>query len=132
ARETLAHLGMPGYRVIPWEKDGDAIRDPLAFPSASVVCWSTHDTAPIDAWWPDLPERDRAAFARRAGVAEGREDDPGRSLGLLADMYRAKSDLALALAQELLGSKDRINVPASVGPQNWSWRLPRPLEDLRA
>jgi 4-alpha-glucanotransferase len=135
-RESLAELGMPGYRVIPWEKDADVPRDPLAFPSASVVSWSTHDTAPIDAWWPELSQRDRAHFARRAGVdgekGEGVEDAPSRSVALLGDMYRATSDLALALAQELLGMKDRINTPATVGPENWSWRLPRPLEDLEA
>ena len=41
-----------------------------------------------------------------------------------------KSDLALILAQELLGSRDRINTPGTVGPHNWSWRLPKPIEDL--
>ncbi|HEX4446996.1 MAG TPA: 4-alpha-glucanotransferase [Polyangiaceae bacterium] len=150
-RESLAELGMPGYRVLPWEKDAGTLRDPLSFPASSVASWSTHDTAPIDAWWPELPPNERAQFARRAGfagqksegaseganegkivgIAEGVEDDPARSVALLGDMYRAKSDLALALAQELIGAKDRINTPATVGPENWSWRLPRPLEDLR-
>ncbi len=129
-RESLSELGLPGYRVVPWEKDDQVFRDPLAFASESVVSWSTHDTAPIDAWWPDLPEHDREQLAARAAAAPGPGDDPARSLALLGDMYRAKSDLALALAQELLGSKDRINTPATVGPQNWSWRLPRPIEDL--
>jgi 4-alpha-glucanotransferase len=130
-RESLRDLGMPGYRVVPWEKDNDVFRDPLGFPTASIVSWSTHDTAPIDGWWPDLPERDRGNLAHRAATSPGPEDDPGRSLALLADLYRARSDLALTLMQELLGSKDRINTPAQVGPQNWSWRLPRPIEDLR-
>jgi 4-alpha-glucanotransferase len=129
-RDSLRALAMPGYRVLPWEKDDQVFRDPLQFPSASVVSWSTHDTAPIDAWWPELPESDRARLAERASTAAGTEDDPGRSLALLADLYRAKSDLALVLVQELLASKDRINTPAVVGPQNWSWRLPQPIEDL--
>jgi 4-alpha-glucanotransferase len=130
ARESLRELGMPGYRVVPWEKDADVFRDPLAFPPASVVCWSTHDTAPIDAWWPDLPEHDRIQLAARASTTAGPEDDPARSIALLRDMYLARSDLALVLVQELLGSKDRINTPATVGPQNWSWRFPRTLDDL--
>jgi len=129
-RDSLQELGMPGYRVLPWEKDGDVFRDPLAFPSASVASWSTHDTAPIDAWWPELPEGDRARLAERASTVAGVEDDSGRSLALLGDLYRARSDLALVLVQELLGSKERINTPAVVGPQNWSWRLPLPIEDL--
>ena len=129
-RDALRELEMPGYRVLPWEKDGEVFRDPQTFPSGSVVSWSTHDTAPIDAWWPELPERDRARLAERAATAAGVEEDAGRSLALLGDLYRAKSDLALVLVQELLGSKDRINTPAVVGPQNWSWRLPQPIEDL--
>ena len=129
-RESLREFGMPGYRVLPWEKDAHVFRDPGAFPNESVVSWSTHDTAPIDAWWPELPEPDRAQLAQRACVAVGQDDDPDRSIGLLGDMYRAKSDLALVLVQELLGSKDRINTPGTVGPQNWTWRLPRPIEDL--
>jgi 4-alpha-glucanotransferase len=131
ARDALRELGMPGYRVLPWEKDDEVFRDPLAFPGDSVASWSTHDTAPIDAWWPELPERDRVRLAERASTTAGVEDDPGRSLALLGDLYRARSDLALVLVQELLGSKERINTPAVVGPQNWSWRLPRPIEDLQ-
>jgi 4-alpha-glucanotransferase len=129
-RESLSELRMPGYRVLPWEKDGDVFRDPLTFPKDSVVSWSTHDTAPIDAWWRVLPGRDRELMARRAGIGERESDDAARSLALLGDMYGARSDLALSLAQELLGVEDRINTPATVGPQNWTWRLPRPIEQL--
>ena len=130
-RESLRELEMPGYCVLPWEKHDEVFRDPLAFPTASVACWSTHDTPPIDAWWPELPERDREKLAERASTSAGVQDDPGRSLALLGDLYRARSDLALVLVQELLGSKARINTPAVVGPENWSWRLPLPIEDLR-
>ena len=35
------------------------------------------------------------------------------------------------LAQEILGEKARINTPGTVNDQNWTWRLPRPIEDLR-
>jgi 4-alpha-glucanotransferase len=129
-RESLWELRMPGYRVLPWEKDGDGFRDPRGFPKDSVVSWSTHDTAPIDAWWPALPARDRELLALRAGIKNDGNDDAARSLALLGDMYGARSDLALALAQELLGVEDRINTPATVGPQNWTWRLPRPIEQL--
>jgi 4-alpha-glucanotransferase len=130
AREALRDLQMPGYRVLPWEKEAEVFRDPRTFPRQSVVSWSTHDTAPIDAWWPELPERDRQQLAERAGMKDGGKNERARSLALLGDMYRASSDLALVLGQELLGVNDRINTPATVGPQNWTWRLPRPIEDL--
>jgi 4-alpha-glucanotransferase len=125
-RETLRELGMPGYRVLPWEKDDGLLRDASRFPKESVASWSTHDTAPIDEWWDQLPEQDRVQFTERANV-RGAE---GRSLALLGYLYRSRSDLALVLVQELLGAHGRINTPATVGEQNWSWRLPQPVEDL--
>jgi 4-alpha-glucanotransferase len=132
ARDVLRQLEMPGYRVLPWEKEPDGhLRDPQGFPTSSVASWSTHDTPPILAWWDDLPQRDRAEFSERAGVEPSMDDD-GRSLALLHHLYGARSDLALVLAQELLGTRDRINTPATVGAHNWSWRLPRPIEDLTA
>jgi 4-alpha-glucanotransferase len=130
-RDVLRELGLPGYRVLPWEKDDAGFRDPRAFPADSIVSWSTHDTAPIVSWWDELPEHDRAALAARAGVHPGM-GERDRTLALLRDLYGASSNLALVLAQELLGVPERINTPATVGEHNWSWRLPRPIEDLEA
>jgi 4-alpha-glucanotransferase len=131
-RQVLRELGLPGYRVIPWEKDdGVGFRDPRGFHTESVASWSTHDTAPIVSWWDELPAADREALGARAGV-DARMDERGRTLALLKDLYGAGSNLTLVLAQELLGIRDRINTPATVGQHNWSWRLPRPIEDLEA
>jgi 4-alpha-glucanotransferase len=59
-------------------------------------------------------------------------DAPTRTMVLLRDLYGASSNLALVLSQELLALRERINTPATVGAQNWSWRLPRPIEDLES
>ena len=130
-RDSLRELGMPGYRVLPWEKDDAGFRDPRSFPADSIVSLSTHDTAPIVSWWGELPEWDRAAIGARAGV-DPSMDERARTLALLRDLYGSSSSLALVLAQELLGLPERINTPATVGQDNWSWRLPRPIEDLEA
>jgi 4-alpha-glucanotransferase len=129
-RDVLRELGLPGYRVLPWEKGDDGrFRDPKAFPESSIASYSTHDTAPIVSWWDELPEPDRVQLAARAGFALT-ADERTRTLALLGDLYGARSSLALTLAQELLGLPERINTPATVGGHNWSWRLPRPIEDL--
>ena len=134
-RETLKRLDIPGYRVLPWEKDdwekdGGTFRDPRSFPERSIATWSTHDTPPITAWWDDLSERDRSVLAERAGL-DAAMNDASRSLALLRYLYGARSELALTLAQELLGVRDRINTPDTVGPHNWTWRLPKPVEELQ-
>jgi 4-alpha-glucanotransferase len=128
-RETMQELGLPGYRVIPWEKDDGRMRDPRAFPHVSVASYSTHDTQPITAWWDVLPEGDRAQLAHAAGFALDAPEEP-RTLALFRLLFDSRSELTLVLAQELLGERARINMPATVGSQNWSWRLPAPIEDL--
>jgi 4-alpha-glucanotransferase len=129
-RETMGDLHVPGYRVIPWERDDNGqLRDPAAFPASSVASWSTHDTAPITSWWDDLSDDDKAQLAARASITSY-GDEPSRTEALLALLYRSGSELALVLAQELLGDGARINTPGVVGEGNWTYRLPAPIEDL--
>jgi 4-alpha-glucanotransferase len=126
-RQTLADLGMPGYKVIPWEKEKDeSLRDPAEFPELSVATYSTHDTPPVLQFWDELPARDRASLAK---LAQTTEDAPE------ADRERALlkllcSSLAMVLVTEIFGERTRINTPNTVGPHNWTYRLPSPLERL--
>lgn len=130
-RETLKDLGVPGYRVVPWERDyvRHVYRDPAEFPEASVASWSTHDTAPINAWWSELQDYEREGLGKVIGVAPGATEIE-RWRGVMRALTGSGSDLALLLAAEILGDPGRINTPGTVGEQNWTWRLPAPVEDL--
>ena len=131
-RETMARLGLPGYKVLPWERDETFIpRDPRAFPEKSVATWSTHDTAPITSWWPELEpwERERLAALDDIPLDLPKQE---RELALLKLLFSARSELTLVLVNELLGDGARINTPGTVNDRNWTWRLPQPIEDLQA
>jgi 4-alpha-glucanotransferase len=128
-RATLLDLSLPGYRVLPWENDAGKFRDPKSFPEVSVATWSTHDTAPIGTWWNELSPADRDALASLAGIAADAPEE-ARWLPLLRLLFQSSSELTLVLVTELLGSGDRINTPGTVGEANWSYRLPKPLEEL--
>jgi 4-alpha-glucanotransferase len=132
-RETLRQLGVPGYKVIPWEKDegpdGGTFRDPSEFAAESVATWSTHDTAPITAWWGEFTGPEKEQLEKLAHVPRGASDDE-RLKALLGMLLRSRSSLTLVLVQELLGERSRINTPATVGDANWTYRLPKPLEEL--
>jgi 4-alpha-glucanotransferase len=132
-RQTLRELGVPGYKVIPWEKDegpnGGTFRDPSKFDAVSVATWSTHDTAPITAWWDDLTGTEREQLEKLAKIPRGASDDQ-RLFALLALLFKSNASLTLTLVQELLGERARINTPATVGEGNWTYRLPKPIEDL--
>lgn len=129
-RETMTRLGLPGYKVLPWERDErHHPRDPRSFPELSVATWSTHDTLPITQWWYELEGWERERLAQLDGI---RLDLPEaeRELALIRLLLSARSDVTLLLAQEILGDKTRINLPGTVTDKNWTWRLSRPIEDL--
>jgi 4-alpha-glucanotransferase len=130
-RETMRTLAVPGYKVIPWERDGNFMPyDPRSYPELSVATWSTHDTPPITGWWAELQpwERERLAGLGRIPL---NLPEPEREMALLELLFSAKSDLALVLVNELIGDKSRINTPGTVTDDNWTWRLARPIEELR-
>jgi 4-alpha-glucanotransferase len=130
ARETMSRLELPGYKVLPWERDESFVpRDVKQFPELSVATWSTHDTMPITAWWYKFEDWERERIAKQADIPIDLPEYE-RELALVRLLFSARSNLTLLLAQEVLGDKTRINLPGYVGPENWSWRLPRPLEDL--
>lgn len=132
ARETMKRLGLPGYKVILWERDEAGILpDPATYDETSVATWSTHDTQPITAWWDELDARDRtdllALMKLDANAAHAEIDR-----GLFDLVLRAGSRLSLVLVTELLGDKTRINTPATVGDHNWTYRLPEDLETIES
>jgi len=130
-RAILADLGVPGYRVIPWERDAARhFRDPHSFPPVSVASLSTHDTPPITTWWDDFSSPERQELARLGSFDAGAPASL-RDLGLLGLLLDASSALSLMLVQEMLGTGERINTPGTVSDVNWTYRLPEPLEDLQ-
>lgn len=132
ARATMTELELPGYKVLPWERDASFVpRDVKQFPELSVATWSTHDTFPITAWWYELKDWERERIAQQAAIPLDLPEYE-RELALVRLLFSARSNLTLLLAQEVLGDKTRINLPGYVGPENWSWRLPRSLEELAA
>src|SRR5262245_25725022 len=62
-RASLARLGVPGFRVLRWERewhsDGWPFRDPAWYPPISVATSGTHDTEPLVEWWETASEDER-------------------------------------------------------------------------
>jgi glycogen operon protein len=133
-RPSLEKLGVPGYRVLRWEKDGDRYRDPAAWPEISVATNATHDTDTTAAWYDALPREEREAL-RQIPALEGLDparpfDDAARDLFLRA-IYQAPSNITLVPFQDAMGGRERINTPGTVDGANWSYRLDRTVEALR-
>jgi 4-alpha-glucanotransferase len=138
-RESLNELGVPGYKVFRWERawhtDGQPFLDPRGYAPLSITTTGTHDTDSQADWWDTAPIEERAAVLRVPDLAaagfnpEQAFDDALRD-ALLAAIYRSGANLVVLPLQDVFGWRDRINVPGTVGTDNWTWRLPFPADDL--
>lgn len=138
-RDSLQALELPGYKVMRWERDwhvpGQPFHDPATYAPASLATTGTHDTDMLADWWDTTSDEEKTALLRIPRLREfgfGPDspfDDRLRD-ALLDALLHAGSDLVIFPLQDLFGWRDRINVPATVGPQNWSWTSPIPVDRL--
>jgi 4-alpha-glucanotransferase len=145
-RESLVRLEIPGYKVLRWERDweedGQPFRDPADYPPVSLATTGTHDTETMAAWWDGLDPDERQEVIEAPGVIErlnargldadaaAREYTPAIRDALLSLLYQSGSDFLLLPIQDVFGWRDRINMPASLGEHNWTWKLPWPADTL--
>ncbi|HEX2573857.1 MAG TPA: 4-alpha-glucanotransferase [Polyangia bacterium] len=133
-RDSLLRLGIPGFRVLRWEKDDDVYRDPAGWPTLSVATTGTHDTDSLIDWYDGLDEAERAALWSLPRLRERGEPPPrcdeGVRQALLELVYASGSALTLVPFQDLAGTRERINVPGTVAESNWAYRMHETLEEL--
>jgi 4-alpha-glucanotransferase len=146
-RWSMARVGVPGFKVMRWERawkiDGQPFVDPAAYPEASVALSGTHDTEPLAEWWRELSPEDRAAFARLPSVTAGLDaaatTDAGDTAALtpvvrdaiLRALVGSASCYVMLPLQDVFGWDVRINTPATVSDTNWTWKLTVPVDRWR-
>ena len=146
-RASLDRLQLPGYKVFRWEREwhqeGQPFKDPVDYARTSVATSGTHDTEPMALWWEGASVEERGAVLatpsvrRRLGNGDAQvardtgQLTPALHAALLEVLYASGSDLLILPIQDAFNWRDRINQPATIGPANWTWRLPWPVERLR-
>ena len=138
-RASMAKLRVPGFKVLRWEREwhqpGQPFRDPHHYPALSVATTGTHDTEMLAEWWEAASIDERRAFAHIPVLARHALDVDGGTFGanerhaLLETLYASGSDLVVLPIQDAFGWRDRINTPATVSDDNWTWRLPWPVDE---
>jgi 4-alpha-glucanotransferase len=138
-RESLAHRDIPGMKVLRWEREWHAphqpFRDPSHYPPISVATSGTHDTETLAEWWDQCEASERRALLevpalRNSGVSAEEPFSNRTRDALLAALVASGSSLLILPIQDVFGWRDRINTPALVNDENWTWRLPFPVEAL--
>lgn len=147
-RGSLQELGVPGFKVLRWERcwhvEGQPFKDPLEYPEVTVATSGTHDTEPLIVWWESAAREEKTAllevpFLRKALTDEDRAralDGNGLTHAvheaLLEVLYASGANLLILPIQDIFAWRDRINQPATVNDDNWTWRLPWPSDRLPA
>jgi 4-alpha-glucanotransferase len=136
-RPSLRSLGIAGFKIPQWENYPDQRPIPgYAYERVSVATFATHDHKPLRALWEDAFEKksDDSDQARQdlAKIAEfaGRPP-PNEFVDYLHEFYPAIFDalfcseswIAVVMITDLLGRKDRFNVPGTTTNSNWTRRL---------
>jgi 4-alpha-glucanotransferase len=148
---VLADLGILGLRVMRWARrwadEGQPYVPVAAYPELSVACPSVHDSSSLREWWENEADRGRTWGFASASLERDLGPCPDH-LGaeqveiLLELIARSNSRFAAYPIQELLAMSDelrpvdpkseRINVPGTVGADNWSYRMPWSVDALLA
>jgi 4-alpha-glucanotransferase len=121
-RESIARLGLPGYKVLRWEPV-----DPVQYPPLSVAMTGTHDTESVADWWDSLTPEERKRFGCDIPHFDAAVRDH-----ILERIYNAGSNLVLLPIQDAFGWRDRINLPATISDGNWTYVLPWPSDTAAA
>lgn len=139
---SLRGLGIPGTKVLRWEKDRATNRNYTPFDkylNASMSTVSTHDSETLQLWWEAYPEE-----ARAYSTFCGWEYEPilskERHVDILHQSHHTSSQFHINLLQEYFMPfpelcwedplDERINIPGFVLDRNWTYRFRPWVEEI--
>jgi len=131
-RESLARLGVPGFKVLRWERrwhtEGQPFRHPSEYPEVSVAVSGTHDTEPMAVWWDQASDEEKQKISAMLSLDLASAPDEVVRDTLVEALFASPADLVLLPIQDVFGWRDRINDPAVMADSNWVYRLPWPSD----
>ncbi|MBN1243083.1 MAG: 4-alpha-glucanotransferase [Spirochaetales bacterium] len=141
---TLAELGILGLRIPRWSRywhlDGQPFVPLAEYPRLTVTASSVHDTSTLREWYEREGEGARFLSFLEGKDAAAEPWSPEIQARLMSALAKSNSLLFVAQLQDWLGlapgwnpadcREERVNVPGTVNDSNWTWRMPRSLEEL--
>ena len=136
-------MGICGTKVMRWERhpaNGMLFIDPLHYNPISMTTVSTHDSETLTLWWMMSP--DAQDFARYKGWNYTSHLTKEQRREILWDSHHSSSFFHINLLGEYLAlfpelvwdnpHEERINVPGTVAPTNWTYRIRPSVEEILA
>ncbi len=122
-RLLLKGSGFPGMKVLQFAFDA---REPSNYLPHTYdrhcVCYAgTHDNTTVASWFSEADPEDAAFSVRYLGL----NDQEGYVWGMLRGGMGSVANLFIAQVQDYLclGKEARMNIPGTLGGNNWKWRL---------
>lgn len=95
----------------------------LKFSTNQIYYTSTHDTLPLVSYLESLNPEQKDALVKIFMVEKTTALNFRHAL-------EEKADMLIVAMQDWLLTKDRINIPGTIRPQNWQYKMTVPIEDL--
>ncbi|MGQ4274714.1 malto-oligosyltrehalose synthase [Terrihabitans sp. B22-R8] len=157
--DAIMDAGLLSYRVLFFEREGEAFKPPQAYPHEALAVFTTHDLPTLRGWWRGLDvdlrqtlgvfdhetsERERANRSREIAAfcrdlhAQGLLDDPSPPLeppldAIIRFLGRTRSALTAIQFEDAAGELNQANLPGLTdGHPNWKRRLSTDIDDLVA
>lgn len=158
---VLDELGIPGLRVLRWNrmwnKEGAPFVALKDYPVNAVACPAVHDSSNVRQWWEEEADKqavwkvistaleavsdENATASSRIPVAPERLE-PSDMVYFLQAFAKVASRFAVIPLQDLLAcnehyreenpADERINIPGTMDPKNWVYRMKPTLSALCA
>jgi len=147
-RPHLAEIGIAGFKICHWESKGNGVAvKGREYPECAFATYATHDHESIPALWNTLvgllgglehdgAMRGLALLSDFAGLPKGKtwnsyaQYGPVVKWALFGALLKSNADYAALMITDLIDSEKRINIPGTVGGENWRYRLPWKLEEM--
>jgi len=143
--EVLHELNILSLRIERWARVWKEAGQPFiptrSYPRISVSTTSCHDSSTLAGLWQET-DFDRKLYWESIGGTGPVpvKVTPDVAKIVLSNLFHGNSLLAVPPLQDYLSLSprytdrnphaDRINVPGTVGPHNWTWRMPDTAESL--
>jgi 4-alpha-glucanotransferase len=131
--DAIRHaFNLPGMRILqfaPFLKDqeeeiwAETRFLPENMTEDTVAYTGTHDNSVLQGWFDDLPDGQKPEILEYFGAKHRGE----LNRKMIASLANAASKWVVVPAQDLLSldASSRMNLPGTIGPHNWTWRLDR-------
>ncbi len=157
-RPHLASIGVAGFRIPHWDSQNDHVIRGEHIPECSFATYATHDHDSISAMWKSFAHnanrcighhcnsedanaamgaawnlRMLCEFSGIPQLVHGRWPDYSETIQwrLVKALLACKARYAAIMITDLFRMDDRINQPGTVGRENWRFRLPWTLAEIR-